>query len=156
MPAKKAAAKPSGATTEPAKYEFLSPEWIDAVTAVRDEYRDRVQAPSIAVRANVVVTAAPFEDGVIHGSIDTSEGQLALEAGHIDEPDLTITTDYATAKQLFVLQDQQAALQAVFAGKIRVTGDMASLLAMQLPLNEPASADIARAVAQRIKAFTAD
>ena len=70
------------------------------------------------------------------GSIDTSSGQLAIEDGHIDEPDLTITTDYETAKTLFVQQDPAAAMQAVFAGKIKVQGDMSKLLALQLPLNE--------------------
>jgi hypothetical protein len=155
VPAKKAAAKPAR-TPGPPKHEFLSPEWIAAVEAVRDEFRDKVQPPSISVRANVVVTDAPFGDGVVNGSIDTSEGQLALEAGHVDTPDLTITTDYATAKQLFVMQDQQAAMQAIFGGKIKITGDMSSLLAMQLPLNEPSTAEIARTIAERIKAFTAD
>ena len=126
VPAKKAAGKPR-------KHEFLSPSWIDAVRALRDEYHDRVKPPSIAVRANVVVTGAPF-----------------------DEPDLTITTDYATAKALFVQQDPNAAIQAVFGGKIRVQGEMTKLLALQLPLNEADSAAVAREVAERIKAFTAD
>jgi hypothetical protein len=138
------------------KHEFLSPPWIDAVRALRDEYHDRVQAPSIAVRANVVVTGSPFGEPEILGSIDTSTGQLALEEGHLDEADLTITTDYATAKALFVQQDPNAAMQAVFAGKIRVQGEMSKLLALQLPLNEADSAEIAREVADRIKAFTAD
>jgi len=138
------------------KYEFLSPPWIDAVRALRDEYHDRVQPPSIAVRANVVVTGAPFGAPEILGSIDTASGQLALEEGHVDEPDLTITTDYATAKALFVQQDPGAAMQAVFGGKIKVTGEMTKLLALQLPLNEASSAAVAREVADRIKAFTAD
>ena len=138
------------------KHEFLSPSWIDAVRALRDEYHDRVQPPSIAVRANVVVTGAPFGEPEILGSIDTSSGQLALDAGHVAEPDLTITTDYATAKALFVQQDPNAAMQAVFGGKIKVQGDMTKLLALQLPLNEASSAAVAREVADRINAFTAD
>jgi hypothetical protein len=154
VPAKKPLAKSSG--SKPRKHEFLSPSWIDAVHALRDEYHDRVQPPSIAVRANVVVTGAPFGEPEILGSIDTSSGQLALEAGHISEPDLTITTDYATAKALFVQQDPNAAMQAVFGGKIKVQGEMTKLLALQLPLNEANSAAVAHEVAERIKAFTAD
>ena len=150
MPAKKSTAGKSR------KHEFLSPPWIDAVHALRDEYHDRVKPPSIAVRANVVVTGAPFGEPEILGSIDTSSGQLALDAGHLADPDLTITTDYATAKALFVQQDPNAALQAVFGGKIRVQGEMTKLLALQLPLNEADSAAVAREVADRIKAFTAD
>ena len=154
VPAKKSPARPS--TGKPSKHEFLSSSWIDAVRAVRDEYHDRVQPPSIPVRANVVVTGAPFGAPEILGSIDTSEGQLALEEGHLAEPDVTITTDYATAKTLFVQQDPNAAMQAVFGGKIRVQGDMTRLLALQLPLNEADSAEVAREIAERIKAFTAD
>ena len=154
VPAKKSTARSSAG--KPRQHEFLSPSWIDAVHALRDEYHDRVQPPSIAVRANVVVTGAPFGEPEILGSIDTSSGQLALDAGHLADPDLTITTDYATAKALFVQQDPNAALQAVFGGKIRVQGEMTKLLALQLPLNEADSAAVAREVADRIKAFTAD
>ena len=82
--------------------------------------------------------------------------QMTLEEGHVAEPDLTITTDYSTAKTLFVQQDPNAAMQAVFGGKIRVQGDMTRLLALQLPLNEADSAEVAREIAERIKAFTAD
>jgi hypothetical protein len=150
VPAKKSTAG------KPRKHEFLSPSWIDAVRDVRDEYQDRVQPPSIPVRSNVVVTGEPFGQPEILGSIDTSSGQLALEEGHLPEPDLTITTDYATAKALFVQQDPNAAIQAVFGGKIRVQGDMTKMLALQLPLNEADSAAVAREIADRIKAFTAD
>jgi hypothetical protein len=154
VPAKKSPAQPSAG--KPRKHEFLSPAWIDAVHAVRDEYHDRVRPPTIPVRANVVVTGAPFGEPEILGSIDTSAGQLALEAGHVAEPDLTITTDYATAKALFVQQDPNAAMQAVFAGKIKVQGEMTKLLALQLPLNEADSAAVAREIADRIKSFTLD
>jgi hypothetical protein len=47
-------------------------------------------------------------------------------------------------------------MQAVFAGKIKVQGDMSKLLALQLPLNEASSAAVAREIAERIKGFTAD
>jgi hypothetical protein len=154
VPAKKTPARPSSG--KPRKHEFLSPAWIDAVHRLRDEYHDRVRPPSIPVRANVVVTGAPFDDPEILGSIDTSEGQLVLEEGHVADPDLTITTDYTTAKTLFVQQDPNAAMQAVFSGKVKVQGDMTRLLALQLPLNEPDSAAVAREIADRVRAFTAD
>lgn len=136
------------------KYAFLAPAWIAAVAQVRDDYQDRVTPPTIIVRANVVVTGPPFGDGDVLGSIDTSSGQLALDVGHVDRPDLTITTDYATARALFVEQDQQAVMQAVLSGRIKIAGDVTKLLALQLPLNEPASAAIAMEVAARIQAFT--
>jgi hypothetical protein len=153
VPAKKSARPPA---RSPRKHEFLSPEWIAAVRALRDEYHDRVRPPSIAVRANVVVTGAPFGEPEILGSVDTADGQLVLDDGHLDEADLTITTDYATAKALFVQQDPNAAMQAVFGGKVTVQGDMTRLLALQLPLNEADSAEVSREIAERVRAFTAD
>lgn len=146
MPAKKKAQAP---------HQFLSAEWIAAVKQLRAEYDERIEPPSIAVRANVVVTAAPFGDDPIHGHIDTSAGGLTIETGHLDAVDLTITTDYATAYSLFVAQDPNAAMQAVMTGKIRVSGDTTKLLAMQLPLTEARSAELTREIAERIRALTA-
>lgn len=137
----------------PQKHTFLSPSWIRAVHALRAEYDDRVDAPSIAVRANLVVTAAPFA-AEVHGHFDTSSGGLTIETGHLAAVDLTITTDYTTAYTLFVGQDPAAVMQAVFAGKVRVVGDMTKLLALQLPLTEPRTAAVAEEIAGRIRDFT--
>ena len=114
------------------KHEFLSPGWIAAVEDIRDEYAPRAPAPTVAVRANVIITEAPFTEPVICGHIDTTIG-LAVAPGHVDQPDFTARLDYATAKALFVGQDPQAVLQAFFGGKIRLTGDAAKLLAIPLP-----------------------
>lgn len=120
---------------------------------LRGEYRDRVTPPSIPVKANVVVTATPFGDDV-RGHVDTSTGDLAIETGHVDQAHVTITTDYTTAKTLFVAQDQGAVMQAIMTGKIRVEGDMTKLLALQLPLTEPKTAAVATEIASRIKNLT--
>ena len=42
-----------------------------------------------------------------------------------------MTVPYDVAKQLFIQNDQAAAMQAFMSGKIRVTGDMTKLMAMQ-------------------------
>lgn len=115
-----------------ARHEFLSPEWIAAIEQIRDEFADRAPAPTITLRANVVIGDAPFADPEIRGHIDTSIG-LSIAPGHIDKPDFTATLDYATAKALFVGRDPQAVLQAFFGGKIRLTGDASKLLALPLP-----------------------
>jgi hypothetical protein len=137
-------------------HEFLSPEWIAAVPAIRDEYAGRVPPPSVVVRANVVVTDTPFPDGDVHGFVDTSQG-FAIESGRIDAPDFTASHDYETAKALFVEQDPQALLQAFFGGKIRLTGDASKLLAMPLPKpgDTGPAVDFAREVADRVRAITA-
>ena len=81
---------------------------------------------------NLVVTEVPFGTGLIDAHLDTSSGQLDLDTGHLESPDLTVTVDYLTAKAILVDNNPQAAMQAFMAGKIRVEGDMAKLMALQV------------------------
>ena len=138
-----------------ATYPFLSPEWIAAVDEIRAEYAGRTPAPTVVIRANVVVTDTPFGD-VLRGSIDTSAG-LMLEQLELESPDFTATLDYDTAKALFLGDDPQALMQAFFGGKIRLTGDASKLLSMPLPKPSDTGpeVDLAREVATRIRAVTA-
>ena len=61
-----------------------------------------------------------------------------------------MTVDYETAKAIIVDQNPQAGMQAFMAGKIKVQGDMAKLMAMQQGAPDPKAAE----VAERIKAIT--
>jgi hypothetical protein len=139
-----------------AKHEFLSPGWIDAVAAIRDEFHGSVPPTDFVLRANLVVTDVPFGNGEVRGSIDTSEG-LVIEPIELDTPDLTAQLDYETAKALFVEQDPQAILQAFFGGKIRITGDVTKLLALPLPKpgDTAPELDVMRTISERVKAVTA-
>jgi putative sterol carrier protein len=82
--------------------------------------------------------------------MDTSSGQLEMDLGHLDSPDLTVTADYATAKAIFVDQNPQAGMQAFMAGKVKVQGDMSKLMAMQAGAPDPKAQEIA----DRIQAIT--
>jgi hypothetical protein len=139
----------------PAPFLFLSPEWIAAVVAIRDEYAGRTPAPTVVIRANVVVTGTPFGDDV-RGSIDTSKG-LAIEPVQLESPDFTASLDYDTAKALLLGDDPQALMQAFFGGKIRLTGDASKLLSLPLPkpTDTGPEVDLAREVAARVRAVTA-
>jgi hypothetical protein len=125
-------------------YAFLTDEWIEAARELRARYADRLPAITIEVRINQVVTDVPFGDGTIRAYIDSSDGNLDLELGELDEPDVTLTTDYDTAKAMVVDQDPSVVMQSFMAGKIIVQGDMMKLMAMQtaVPVNE-ASAEFA-------------
>lgn len=113
-------------------HDFLSPEWIDAAVALRDEYADRLPDPPTAVRMNLVITEVPFDDtDELLASIDTGENGLLPQLGHLDEPELTVSLEYDTAKSLFVDQDPEAVGQAFFGGRIRVDGDMSRLFLLQ-------------------------
>jgi putative sterol carrier protein len=134
-----------------ASYPFLSDEWIEAAQAIRDEYKGKVRPVAHAVRMNQVITDVPFGTGTIESHIDTSSGELELEFGHLESPDLTVTMDYATAKAIIVEGDPGAGMQAFMAGKIRVQGDMTKLMALQQAGEpDPAAAE----AASRIQAIT--
>ncbi len=133
-------------------HAFLSDEWMAAAREIRERYADQVPEVTTVIRINQVITDVPFGDGEVHSYIDTSSGQLVLELGALDEPDATITTDYDTAKALFVEQDQAAALQAFMEGRIKVQGDMMKMMAMQVAVPENEFSD---RVAEEIKAITA-
>ena len=66
-------------------------------------------------------------------------------------PDATITTDYVTAKALFVDGDQAVAMQAFMAGKIKVQGDMMKIMAMQTAMPQD---ELSKQIADEIKAIT--
>ena len=133
-----------------ASYPFLSDEWIQEVRRVRDEYRGRAEATGEAVRMNQVITDVPFGQGVMEAHLDTTSGEVEMELGHLETPDVTLTLDYASARDIFVNQDREAAMQAFMAGKIKVQGDMTKLLIMLQSPVEPLAVE----VAERIKDLT--
>ena len=113
------------------KHEFLSADWVEAAKALRDEMDGDPSPPAHAIKMNMVVTDAPFQDDDIHSHMDTSSGELQMDLGHLDDPELTVTVDWATAKSIFVDNDPQAGMQAFMQGKVKVQGDMTKLMAMQ-------------------------
>jgi hypothetical protein len=133
-------------------HQFLSESWIEAARDIRHRYSGDVPVIDVIVRINVVTTKVPFGDGTISAYIDTSNGSLEMELGSIEESDLTVTTDYETARKLFVEQDPTASMQAFMAGRIKVEGDITRLMVMQTSLPQT---DTTAAVAEEIKAITA-
>jgi hypothetical protein len=135
------------------KHPFLSPEWLVAARAIRDTMPPPEIPPTVTMRMNLVVTDTPFGHDVL-GHIDTSDGEIIVEDGHLDGPDLTVTADYATARAVFVDLDATVAMQAFMGGRIKVDGDITKMLAMQVPGGEPDPET--RAIAEAVRAITAD
>jgi len=133
-----------------AKYKFLSEEWVAEAKKIREEFEGQAPAPAHAVRMNQIITEVPFGDGEINAHMDTSGGSLEMDLNHLENPDLTVTLDYATAKAILVDGNPQAGMQAFMAGKIKVQGDITKLMAMQ----QGAPDETAAAVAERIKDIT--
>jgi hypothetical protein len=125
-------------------YPFLSDEWLEEARKIRAEYAGK--APSIphVVRMNLVVTGVPFGDKDLDAHLDTSTGELILDTGHIENQDLKVTVDYDTAKAILIEGNPQAGMQAFMAGKVRVEGDMAKLMALTAaPAPDPSAAEMA-------------
>ena len=127
-----------------AAYQFLSPEWTEEARKVRAEFADRAPAaPPVPMRMNLVVNEVPFGDGPLDAHLDTTSGEIVLEAGHLDPADLKVSIDYVTAKAILVEGNPQAGMQAFMAGRIKVEGDMSKLLALQATPTDPVHVEMA-------------
>lgn len=133
-------------------HQFLSEQWIEAARDIRHRHADSVPHIEANVRINVITTKVPFGEGTIHAYIDTTSGTLELDLGQIESADLVITTDYDTARALFVDQDPAASMQAFMAGRIKVDGDITQLMMMQVALPQT---EATTQVAAEIKEITA-
>ncbi|HEX2273151.1 MAG TPA: SCP2 sterol-binding domain-containing protein [Acidimicrobiales bacterium] len=134
-------------------YPFLSDEWITEARRIREEFHDESQPVTNPVRINQVITEVPFTAGEIEAHIDTTSGELEMGLGHLEQPDVSMTLDYETAKAIFVDGTREAAMQAFMAGKIRVQGDLTKLIVAMQDQNAPITPG-AGEMARRIKEIT--
>jgi putative sterol carrier protein len=128
-----------------AKYPFLSDEWLAAAKEIRESSGASASTPH-KVRMNQIITDVPFGEGTINAHMDTSSGELQMDVGHLDDPDLTVTLDYTTAKAILVEGNPQAGMQAFMAGKIKVQGDMTKLMAMQSAPPDASAQEVAKKI----------
>jgi len=133
------------------KFAFLSDEWTAEVKRLHDEVLTQPAAMAQGVRMNLVLTESPLGDGTLDAHLDTSSGDLVVDTGHLESPDLTVTVDYETAKAILVEGDTQAAMQAFTSGRIKIDGDVSQLLALQNTPVDPAHQELAK----RIREITA-
>jgi putative sterol carrier protein len=124
-----------------------------AAREIREKYKDEAPMITFSIKINQVVTDVPFGEGTVKSFMDTSSGEMVMDLGELPDADATVTTDYATAKAIFVNQDQAAGMQAFVSGKIKVVGDMMKVMGMQTAIPQT---DITKVVAEEIKSITAD
>ncbi len=108
------------------KHEFLSDEWFSAVTDLMAEHGADAPAHQDMLM-NIIVTDSPWGEREMH--MGTRDGKGEMAQGQVEGADVTMTTDYATAKEVFVSGNPQAGMQAFMSGKVKVQGDMAKLMA---------------------------
>jgi len=133
-------------------HEFLSDDWMNAARAIRAKYEGQTPKIAASIRINQVITEVPFGSGEVKSFIDTSSGDMQMDLGELENPDAVVTTDWATARAMFALGDQAAAMQAFMSGKIKVEGDMMKIMAMQTSLPQD---DTALKIAAEVKDITA-
>jgi hypothetical protein len=109
------------------KYPFLSDEWFSIVEKLVEEHGADTNAHA-SIMVNLTITDTPFGDER-HMHMGTQEGKGHWGIGHQEGADVHLTTDYVTAKEVFVSGNPQAGMQAFMAGKVKVQGDMAKLMA---------------------------
>ncbi|MCZ7535155.1 MAG: SCP2 sterol-binding domain-containing protein [Acidimicrobiia bacterium] len=108
------------------KHPFLADAWFEAVEGLISHHTAGTSAgPDLLV--NMLITETPFaSDRELH--MGAQGGSALFASGHREGADVTLTTDYATAVELFVSGNPQAAMQAFMSGKVKVQGDMAKLM----------------------------
>ena len=131
------------------KHPFLSDDWITELRKIQAETKGKVAAPPHSVKMNLVVTGVPSQEEAVDIHLDSTGGEFDFELGHLEDPDVTVTLDYAVAKAVFVDGNPQAGMQASMQGTVEVDGDLAKLMETQQPgaLND-------EGVAERIRAMT--
>lgn len=134
-------------------YQFLSVEWIEAVTEIRQRHVGDAPATVITAQINLVVTDVPFGDGTVTAYLDTSTGTMQMDLGEFEDPDAVIMTDYDVARSLIVDADPAFLMQAFLGGRIKVQGDMTKLLALQSAVPD---SELADELAAEIRNVTAE
>jgi hypothetical protein len=109
-----------------AKHQFLSDDWFAVVDRLVEDMG--AVAPSQAdLVMNLVVTDTPFgAERHLHVGARAGRGHWGI--GHAADADLTVTTDYETAREILLSGDPQAGLNAFMTGKVKIQGDLAKLL----------------------------
>jgi putative sterol carrier protein len=117
--------EPGGTVAD--KHPFLSDAWFDAAQQLISEHGTGAP-PTTNLVMNLEVSDG---DKTIEFFMGSKDGETLFGKGKNDGADLTLSTDMATAKAVFVSGDQQAGMQAFMAGKVRVQGDMTKLMMAQ-------------------------
>ena len=127
-----------------ATHPFLSDDWFTAVREIVDAQELEIP-PHAELTMNLVVTDTPFgEDRLL--DIGAKDGHADWGPGHAADADLTLTTDYVTARDIFISGNPQAGMQAFMEGKVKVQGDLTKLMAAQVAGTGPGAPGLADAL----------
>lgn len=129
-----------------ATHQFLSDDWFAVVERLVEDMGAEAPAHAELVM-NLVVTDTPF-GATRHLHVGARNGRGHWGIGHVPDADLTVTTDYETAREILLSGNPQAGLDAFMSGKVVVQGDLAKLLTTVQAGGTPAGASaLAEAIA---------
>jgi putative sterol carrier protein len=100
---------------------FLSPAWVADLGAAAGDVE---VAADVAMTVQQVVVDGEGEP--VRWALRVAGGRVAVEAGGVGDPDVTLTADRATATAL--ARGEVAITDAFMAGRLRVAGDLRTLL----------------------------
>lgn len=126
---------------------FLSESWINDAQQVLTTHAPRLATEADLI-ANVIVTLAPEEvhDRDIEIHLGSNSAMPIFQRGLNEDATVTLRTDYATAHSIFLSGDPQAGLQALMAGKVKISGDLAALMAAASSGVGPGNPELANAL----------
>lgn len=111
---------------------YLTAEWFDEINAAARAHEELAALTGgIRLVIQQVVTEAP--DGDVHYVVRIENGDVAVTAGEVADPDVTVTEDHATAVALH--RGDLRAPVAFMTGRIRVSGNTEALLGAQAALH---------------------
>ena len=121
--------------------KFLTKEWLEALTSTVNENADFMAAiAKVDLTLQFETTDAPEgTEATYHLAI--KDGALVAGPGPADEPDATISNDYATA--MAISKGELNTQMAFMTGKMKVSGNMAKIMMNQAVFTKFAEASSA-------------
>ncbi|MBV8691455.1 MAG: SCP2 sterol-binding domain-containing protein [Actinobacteria bacterium] len=124
--------------------KWLSQEWLDESKKLAESQPER---PGASARMQYVVTGGPEGDIKYYWVLENGKLQES-QLGEMSDPEVTLTQSYDDAKK--IQQGELDANAAFMQGRVKVTGNMAKLMAL-LPLT---NAPEYKALQEQIGAIT--
>ena len=125
--------------------KYLSQEWLDEGRKLAESQPER---PGATARMQYVVTGAPGGEDIKYYWVLENGKLLESQLGEMSDAEVTLTQSYDDAKK--IQQGELDANAAFMQGRVKVTGNMAKLMAL-LPLT---NAPEYKALQEQIGAIT--
>jgi putative sterol carrier protein len=125
---------------------FLSDGWFTQAEKIQNDVNAPVPAAIKDLKINMQVTGGP--SGEVAFRMEAGK----MVKGHAADAPTKLVIPFDTARAMLIDQNQQAVMSAFMSGQIRVEGDMAKLMQMQMA---GAPSPEAQKVSQLIKEMTA-